>query len=259
MDLPTYFISGIHVMIKKKLPTLIFSASVLAGMSLYAMSGSFSDRVVEDSVNSILNGAKVTSVENSEVEGIKEVIIENKDTVHVSKDGRFIFMGDLMRISDDGVLENVSEEKRSAERKKTIEDYQRKGVISYPADNEKARVSVFTDIDCPYCRKFHDSLSELNALGISVDYYAFPRGGPETSSWPKHEAVWCSDDPAASLSLAKNSMDISPISCDNPVAEHYALGVLVGVTGTPSIVLDGGEMIGGLIPPEELAKALKIK
>lgn len=225
----------------------------LVGFSYSAVSDSLDTRDIKHNVNGILNGgAEVTSVKSSEVDGLVEVTIQDSEVVYVSTDGKYLIAGDLMKFTDDGALENLTEKKRSLKRKQLMEDYGDTGVISYPAKNETVRVSVFTDIDCPYCRKLHDMIGDYNDLGISIDYYAFPRAGVDSASGEKHSAVWCSDDPAQALSIAKSGQPVTAPSCDDPVAEHYALGVSAGVTGTPSIVLENGDMIGGLVSPEQL-------
>ncbi len=60
-------------------------------------------------------------------------------------------------------------------------------MIQYAAKGEqKAVIDVFTDIDCGYCRKLHGEMDELNELGITVNYYGFPRSGPGTESFRKY-------------------------------------------------------------------------
>lgn len=122
---------------------------------------------------------KVNSVRESEATGLYEVQSSNGDTIYTTEDGTYLLTGDLLKITESGIV-NVTEASRSAVRKSMMADFGAKGVISYPAKGEeKAVVDVFTDIDCPYCRKLHDEVPQLNDYGITVNYYAFPRSGPE--------------------------------------------------------------------------------
>jgi len=201
-------------------------------------------------------GLTVVSVRESEAEGLYEVQSNNGDTIYTTQDGVYLLTGDLLKITGNGIA-NVTEEARAKTRKRQMADFGNEGLISYPAKGEqKAVVDVFTDIDCPYCRKLHDEIPELNSYGITVNYYAFPRSGPGTPSFRKYESVWCSEDQQGAMDAAKGGKSVSPKTCDNPVGAQYRLGGQVGVTGTPAIVLEDGNMVRGYVPARNLAEGL---
>ncbi|HLT13358.1 MAG TPA: thioredoxin fold domain-containing protein [Marinobacter sp.] len=201
-------------------------------------------------------GLTVVSVRESEAEGLYEVQSNNGDTIYTTQDGVYLLTGDLLKITGNGIA-NVTEEARAKTRKRQMADFGDEGLISYPAKGEqKAVVDVFTDIDCPYCRKLHDEIPELNSYGITVNYYAFPRSGPGTPSFRKYESVWCSEDQQGAMDAAKGGKSVSPKTCDNPVGAQYRLGGQVGVTGTPAIVLEDGNMVRGYVPARNLAEGL---
>jgi thiol:disulfide interchange protein DsbC len=58
------------------------------------------------------------------------------------------------------------------------------------------------------------------------------------------------------MTRAKNGENLPNQSCDNPVKEEYELGQLIGVRGTPAIIMDDGGMLPGYVPAARLAKAL---
>ncbi len=198
----------------------------------------------------------ITGVTESEVPGLYEVASGNSGTVLVTEDGQYLLTGDLLKITPQGIA-NLSEEKRLTERADALEAFGMDGIISYPArGEEKASIAVFTDIDCPYCRKFHNEMSELNELGITVNYYGFPRSGPGTASFRKYVSVWCSDDQQSAMDTAKQGRNVDRKSCESPVLAQYRLGQQVGVTGTPAIILESGRIIPGYRPAEQIAEAL---
>lgn len=125
-------------------------------------------------------------------------------------------------------------------------------MVVFAAMNPKRYVTVFTDIDCRYCRRFHQEVPTLTAAGLEVRYVAFPRSGVGTASYDKIVTVWCSDDPQKAMTEAKSGISLDPLSCENPVAEQYYSGVEAGVQGTPTLVLDDGTVIGGYLPAEQL-------
>lgn len=201
-------------------------------------------------------GLEVRAVRETAVPGLYEVETNNRDMIYATSTGEYILAGEMLRLSDEGI-ENLTENSRAAQRVETMSEFARNGVISYPAEgDEKVVISVFTDIDCPYCRKFHDDVPRMNELGITVHYYAFPRSGPGTPSFAKYESVWCSEDPLEAMDAAKRGQSVPDASCENPVEAQFRLGSQVGVTGTPAILLEDGNMVRGYVPADQLARSL---
>ena len=126
----------------------------------------------------------------------------------------------------------------------------------FPASQAKYRVTVFTDIDCGYCRELHRHIDQYNAAGITVRYVAFPRAGEGSASFKKAENVWCAADRKAAMTTAKAGKDNPDKVCDNPVAEQMHAGEGLGVSGTPAILLDDGRLLPGYVPPDELKRVL---
>lgn len=214
------------------------------------------EQVITERLNGVVPGLEVRSVRESAVPGLYEVETNNRDMIYATETGEYILAGEMLRLTGSGV-ENLTENSRAARRVETMADFGANGVISYPADgDEKAVISVFTDIDCPYCRKFHDDVPRMNELGITVHYYGFPRSGPATPSFTKYESVWCADNQLAAMDDAKAGKSVPAASCDNPVEDQFRLGSQVGVTGTPAIVLEDGNMVRGYVPADQLARGL---
>jgi thiol:disulfide interchange protein DsbC len=130
-------------------------------------------------------------------------------------------------------------------------------VIFAPKD-PKYTVTVFTDVDCAYCRQLHSQIADYNRLGIRVRYLFYPRSGPNTESWTKAEQVWCSDNRNDALTRAKLGQPLKTKRCgETPVARTYAMGRDFGLQGTPAIVAADGTMFPGYLPPNELLQELK--
>ena len=130
-------------------------------------------------------------------------------------------------------------------------------IIFAPA-NPKYRVTVFTDIDCGFCRKLHSEMAQYNSLGIRVRYLFYPRSGPDTESWNKAVAVWCSSNRNDALTRAKNGEPLKAPKCDaSAVMRDYELGDAFAVQGTPAIIMPNGDMLPGYLPPAMLLKRLE--
>ena len=174
--------------------------------------------------------------------------------IYVSADGRYILRGDLL---EPGAGRNLTEERRSAGRMAVIEALGEDSMVVFEPETIEHTVSVFTDIDCPYCRKFHQEVDQLNKNGVKVRYLAFPRSGQGTRAYQKTVSVWCAKDRSSAMTDAKAGKDVPEKRCDNPVDDHFQAGRSVGVTGTPAIVLDDGQLVPGYVPAKRLVKALQ--
>jgi len=202
-------------------------------------------------------GAKADELRESPIPGVYE-LARGTDIAYVSEDGKYAIAGDLY---DMGSNANLTEKTRRSERLKLLAAVPESQMVVFGPKDPKYTVSVFTDVDCTYCRKLHSQIAEYNRMGIKVRYLFYPRTGPNTESWEKAEEVWCSNNRGDALTRAKRGEEITgPKHCANsPVAKQYALGQEMGVRGTPAILLDSGEMLPGYLPPQMLAQHLKGK
>jgi len=201
-----------------------------------------------------IDGLKLEDVRMTPVNGVFE-ITRGSEISYASSDGRYVILGDMIDIDSDA---NLSETRRRAIRSRILDGIPDSEMVVFSQKDPKYTITVFTDIDCGYCRRLHSQIAEYNRLGIRVRYLFYPRTGPNTESWHKAEAVWCAPNRADALTRAKNGEDIKSPNCPaDIIARDYELGHKVGVEGTPAIFLSSGEMLPGYAPPATLAKYLK--
>lgn len=200
-----------------------------------------------------LNGEKPDSVTPSAIPGLFEVVLGGQ-VLYVSEDGRFVLQGDIL---DLGSRANLTENRRGELRGKAIEAVSEKDMVVFaPEGPAKYTVTIFTDIDCGYCRKMHSQMAAYNKEGIKIRYLLFPREGLGSESFKKAISVWCADDRQEAMTKAKRGEAVENKTCDNPVQAQYELGQKIGVRGTPSMILEDGEMLPGYVPPTQLAQML---
>ncbi|MEE9445826.1 MAG: DsbC family protein [Cocleimonas sp.] len=192
------------------------------------------------------------SIKESQVAGMYEVIY-GTEVVYLSADGKYFLSGNLI---DMKTRENVSDRAKHSIRT-TILGKQNNRPVIFKAKNEKHKLTVFTDIDCPYCAKLHREVPQLNEKGITVEYLMFPRAGLKSPSYTKAVSMWCADDNKKSMTDAKERKPIADKTCDNPIKDQYMLGQELGVTGTPAIITSSGRMIPGYVPADRLAAMLQ--
>lgn len=191
------------------------------------------------------------------ISGLYSVYYGDLEPIYVTKDGNFFIYGDIYKINIDSIS-NITDLEISKRRSIILSNLKPSELISFKSKNEKYSVTVFTDVDCGYCRKLHNQIEEYNKLGITINYAAFPRSGLGTDSFTKMVNAWCSDNTKLSLTRLKNNKEVDVNFCDNqPVSKHYAIGKKLGVTGTPAIFSTDGILIPGYLSPEDLLTKLK--
>jgi thiol:disulfide interchange protein DsbC len=201
-----------------------------------------------------IDGIKLEDVRMTPVEGIYEVT-RGSEISYSTSDARYVIVGDMIDVDNDT---NMSENRRRVIRSRLIDGVPESEMLVFSPKNPKYTITVFTDIDCGYCRKLHSQIAEYNKQGIRVRYLFYPRTGPGTESWHKAEAVWCSSNRNDALTRAKNGEDLKAGKCTaDVVARDWELGHKLSVEGTPSIFLPNGEMLPGYLPPAQLTRALK--
>jgi thiol:disulfide interchange protein DsbC len=201
-----------------------------------------------------IDGLKLEDVRISPIPGLYE-IQRGSDINYVSGDGRFVIVGDMIDVDNDS---NLTETRRRGIRNGILQQIPESEMLVFSPKDPKYTITVFTDIDCGYCRRLHSQIAEYNRLGIRVRYLFFPRTGPNTESWHKAESVWCSANRNDALTRAKNGETIKAPKCAaDIVARDFELGQKLDVDGTPAIFLPSGEMLPGYAPPAKLANYLK--
>ncbi len=202
-----------------------------------------------------LPGAHTADLRTTPIPGIYE-FRQGAELVYVTADGRYGFAGDLYRLAD---RNNLSDARRRELRLDLLRAVPESSMVVFaPPQQAKYTITVFTDVDCTFCRALHKQIADYNRLGVKVRYLFFPRSGPDTESWSKAEQVWCAPDRKAALTQAKLGVALKSAVCKpNPVADQYALGRAIGLTGTPGIVTESGDLLPGYAPPDELVQELQ--
>lgn len=210
------------------------------------------DAVVSAALQKIAPGVVISSIKASPLPGIKEVMVDGR-VLYVSNDGKYLLQGSLIEMPS---RRNLSQASEAQERKGLLAGIPASQKITFAPANPKYRVTVFTDIDCGFCRKMHTQIADYNKAGISVEYLFFPRAGEKSESWDKAVSVWCAPNRQKALTDAKADRPVPKKTCTNPIAEDYALGRKVGVDGTPAVFGPDGTQLGGYLPPAEVLAKL---
>lgn len=222
---------------------LFLSHSVQAGEDIEKIKQKIQQRLPEISI---------TEFKPAPIPGLYEIVFGTR-VAYVSAEGQYILMGDLIDLDN---KRNLTAMRRGGLVLKSIDALGETNMIVLGPAKPKRTLTVFTDVDCPYCARLHQEVPKLTQAGVKVRYLLFPRAGKGTETYMRSVAVWCAKDRVKAIGVAKSGGKLEMKNCTNPVDEHLRLGKEVGVEGTPTIVMDDGRVLPGYAPAAELLTAL---
>lgn len=214
--------------------------------------GNLSDPDFREEVAERIPGVQAKDIHPSPVPGIYRVR-RGESVGYVTADGRYLFDGDLIELASG---ENLSDAARRRWRRDAIAGVPESSMLIFEPETARYTLTVFTDVDCPHCRRLHTEIDELLAAGIRVRYLFYPLDGPDSASFDKAEAVWCADDRHRALTRAMRGEEVAAdADCRTPVMEHLRLAAqTLGFEGTPAILLDSGRLLSPRLSPEEVIR-----
>ncbi len=227
--------------------------TVLLALASCASSETPDSEAMRKKIAGRIPGIQPADIRESPIAGYYE-IKKGSAYGYVTRDGKYLFEGDLVNLETG---EPITEGQRRSERLTVLKQFGPDEVIEFAPKKTDYTVTVFTDIDCGYCRKLHREIKDYNDQGIAIRYVFFPRSGPQTESFFKAEAVMCAADRKQALTKAKLGVALDTSKrCKNPVAKQYAAAEELGVNATPLLVLPNGDLVRGYVPAAQLAVKL---
>lgn len=245
-------------MFKQWLLALCVSGFALSACAAPDNAASSPENIVRKAVLSFAPRVTIDSVRPAPFAGFYQVIASGQ-LVYVSADGKYMLNGDLIDIPS---KKNISDDGWADFRKAELAKIPASDRIVFAPANPRYRITVFTDVNCAYCRQLHSHIADFNKAGIAVEYVAWPRegvvdeSGRTTQTYNEMVAVWCSADRKAAFTAAKQGKTPKATNCPNPVKDEFDLGVKLGVNGTPAIFAEDGTMLGGYVTPAQLLQKL---
>ncbi len=237
----------------------ILSVALMSSIFVQSVSANGAEQVRKQLSQMIGPDAQSAEITKTEIDGLYQVQM-GLTVVYMSANGQFLMNGNLIDLSTET---NLTAQAQAKVRKAALAKVSASSMIVYPAENEKRTISVFTDIDCPYCKRLHKEIPKLNKAGVTVRYLAFPRAGIQkrtgelTESYKTMASVWCAKDPAKTMDDAMVGLPPEEKMCDNPIKDHLISAQELEINGTPNIIFDNGNIVPGFAPAHEILKEMK--
>jgi len=195
---------------------------------------------------------RTSDLRASSLPGYFDTIIDGH-VAYVSADGKYLVQGNVFRFADKA---DLTEQRQAQDRRTKIAGIKDTDTIIFAPAKPRYTVTVFTDIDCPYCEKFQQGVAQLNAAGVAVRYVLFPLN-IHPQAHRKAMAVWCAKDRKGAFAAAIGGVDPGSQQCPNPLQANLSLAQELGVQGTPGIFASDGTQLGGFLEPAQLLAKLR--
>jgi len=198
-------------------------------------------------------GAKVDSVTKTPVSGIYEVVVDGDQVIYSDGKAGYVIVGEMLETKD---KRNLTRERLDKLQEVKFDTLPLDQAIKVVKGDGSRKIAVFSDPDCPYCRKLEPELAKLDNVTIYTFLYPLPF---HKDAARKSKAVWCSADKVKAwddLMLRNREPENAKTDCPNPVEANLALGQQLRVQGTPAIIFANGKRAPGYIPAEKLEQML---
>jgi thiol:disulfide interchange protein DsbC len=233
----------------KKILTLAMLSLGLA----FGTAANADEATIKEAIAKSMPNLKIDVIKAAPIKGMYEITV-GPNIFYVSEDGKYLIEGHLIDVV---ARKDLTENRQNEAHVTALKNLGTDKMIVFQPKTSKHTVTIFTDIDCGYCRKLHSEIDSYMAEGITIQYIFFPRAGKDSESYKKAVSVWCADDRKAALTAAKKGETIKEKSCDNPVETHMKLGMEFQVNGTPTIISETGVVYPGYLSAKQLAEMLK--
>jgi thiol:disulfide interchange protein DsbC len=166
-----------------------------------------------------------------------------KQIYYVTKDGTYLIAGGNL-ITGDKV--NLTQKRHDEVTRVDVSKLPLKDAVVIKKGTGAKKLIMFTDVDCPFCRKAYDWLKDQSNYTLYLFFYPLPM---HPNSPGKSVQVLCSKNHETALENAQSDKDIGSQKCEageKMLADHKALAGEIGVEGTPLFITDDGTRISGL-------------
>jgi Protein-disulfide isomerase len=229
----------------------------LAALALSLSTAALADEAsVKKALEGKLEGIKIDSVRKTPFKGLYEVLAEDK-LLYVDEKAEYILLGRLLDARGKELKDLTAQRAAELEKKRRIDfaSLPLDAAITFVKGNGKRTLAVFSDPDCPFCKRFEQELEKVSDVTVYLFLYPIPSLHPQAADRAK--SVWCANDRAKAWSdLMLKNVEPAAKNCDNPLEKIAALGQKYRIQGTPTLVFADGRVVPGMIPAQRLEMEL---
>jgi len=230
-----------------KLATLALAATLM-----FAATAQANESVIRKALTAQFPSANIASVKKTPYSGLFEVYLDGQ-LIYVDAKAQYVFAGDVIDLKSRA---NLTQERLNRLQAIDWNTLPLKDALKTVKGRGERKLVVFSDVDCPYCRKFEAELAKID--NITVYTFLYPIEGLHPKAVQTSKQIWCAPDrnKAWDEYITRGTIPGNDGKCANPVDTTIALGNKLKVSGTPTLVFTNGVRVPGMVPAAQLERLL---
>jgi thiol:disulfide interchange protein DsbC len=229
-----------------------FIPLALVSILMFSVSAQASEPVIRGALTKQFPGAQISSIKKTPYSGLFEVYMDGQ-LVYVDAKAQYVFAGDVIDLKN---RRNLTQARLNQLQAVKWDSLPLGNALKAVKGNGARKLVVFSDVDCPYCRKFEAELAKVD--NITVYTFLYPIEGLHPKAVQASKQIWCAPDRNKAWNdyITGGNVPANEGKCANPVEATIALGNKLKVSGTPTIIFANGQRVPGMVPAAQLEKLL---
>lgn len=229
-----------------------FLTLALAAGLLVATAAQADEAVIRKALAAQFPGAQIVSVTQTPYSGLFEVYLDGQ-LVYTDAKGQYVFIGDVVDLKN---RSNLTQQRLSRLQAVNWNTLPLQDALKTVKGKGERRLVLFSDVDCPYCRKFEEELAKVD--NITVYTFLYPVEGLHPKAVQASKRIWCAPDRNKAWDdyIARGTVPSNDGKCANPVDATIALGQRLRINGTPTLIFANGVRVPGMVPAAQLERLL---
>lgn len=229
-----------------------FTSLAVAASLMFAAAAHADEKLIRKTLAQQFPSAKVSSVKPTPYSGLFEVYLDGQ-LVYVDAQAKYVFAGDVIDLKN---RTNLTQARLNQLQAVSWDVFPLNNALKTVKGNGARKLVVFSDVDCPYCRKFEAELAKVD--NITVYTFLYPIAGLHPKAVQTSKQIWCAPDrtKAWDAYITRGTVPDNDGKCANPVDATVALGNRLKVNGTPTLFFANGVRVPGMVPAAQLERLL---
>ena len=229
-----------------------FIPFALAAILMLASTAQANETVIRKALLQQFPSAQISSVKKTPYSGLFEVYLDGQ-VLYVDAQAKYVFAGDVIDMKN---RRNLTRARLNQLQAVNWDTLPLNNALKTVKGNGARKLVVFSDVDCPYCRKFEAELAKVD--NITVYTFLYPIEGLHPKAVQTSKQIWCAPDRNKAWDdyITSSSVPSNDGKCANPVDETIALAAKLKISGTPTIIFANGQRVPGMVPAAQLERLL---
>jgi thiol:disulfide interchange protein DsbC len=229
-----------------------FSSLALAATLMFAATAQANEAVIRKALTQQFPGAQISSVTKTPYSGLFEVYLDGQ-LIYIDAKGQYVFAGDVIDLKNRA---NLTQARLNQLQAIKWDSLPLGNALKTVKGKGERKLVVFSDVDCPYCRRFETELEKVD--NITVYTFLYPIEGLHPKAVQASKQIWCAPDRNKAWDdyITRGSVPNNNGKCANPVDATIALGNKLKVSGTPTLFFANGQRVPGMVPAAQLERLL---